>query len=252
MKNSKNVEKIKEESDETSNKIIRNIILFTIFPVILLVVSLILTANHRLDNNLSVVSYAINSGISTMSSFGGGEAFISIAEGFFVEPGYIPANLYYSQIVSIANALPGPILVKVIAAVGFQFGIISYGSLSLGILLAALGTSIAVSTSAIIALIVLLFFDKLRSSPRLGLIQGYILPVVCGMLISTSLAMFYESQKIIDNSIGNKAIIPGSILILLLYLLIDWISNKLKWNDLYVLLFSAVLTLGGFMLVIRI
>jgi chromate transporter len=252
IKQSNKGENIQDKSDKTTKKIIRNMIFFTILPVTLLIIALVVTPKHPLDNNLSVVSYGINSAISTMSSFGGGEAFISIAEGFFVEPGYVPTNLYYSQIVSIANALPGPILVKVIAAAGLQFGIIHYGSTALGILFAALGTSIAVSISAIIALIVLLFFDKLKSSPRLGLIQGYILPVVCGMLISTSLAMFYESQKILVNSIGNTAIIPGSILILLLYLLIDRISNKFKWKDLFVLLFSAGLTLGSFLLVTNI
>ena len=241
-------EKVKEENDSTK-KILRNIIYFLLLPVVLLIVSLVLTSGQQLENNLSVMGYFINSAISTMTSFGGGEAYISIAEGFFVEPGYIPANLYYSQIVSIANALPGPILVKVIAAIGFQFGIIHYGSTPLGILFATLGTSVAVAVSSIIALIVLLFFDKLRSSPRLALIQRYILPVVCGMLISTSLAMFYEAQKIIANALSDKGIVPGSVLILLLYLFIDRISNKSKLSDLSILLISAGLTLGLFLLV---
>ena len=72
---------------------------------------------------------------------------------------------------------------------------------------------------------------------------------VCGMLISTSLAMFYEAQKIIANALSDKGIVPGSVLILLLYLFIDRISNKSKLSDLSILLISAGLTLGLFLLV---
>ena len=60
--------------------------------------------------------------LSSITSFGGGEAYIAVADGYFVQPGYVDAGTFYTQLVPIANALPGPILVKVAAGIGYLTG----------------------------------------------------------------------------------------------------------------------------------
>lgn len=60
---------------------------------------------------------------SAVSSFGGGEAYVGVADGFFVQSGMVDRHVFYTQLVPIANALPGPILVKVAAGIGYLAGL---------------------------------------------------------------------------------------------------------------------------------
>lgn len=236
-------ETVKHTEEKTNyRKIIRNIGIFIILAVVVLIITIVATTNLQNTSALSVTDYTVNSAVSTVTSFGGGEAFISIAEGMFVNTGYVEPDIYYSQIVSIANALPGPILVKIIAAVGFEFGKISYNSSFIGILIAVLGTCVAIGVSSIVALLVYLGFDKLKDAPRIHQIQNYILPVVCGMLVSTCLSMLNEAQKIFTGNYGKAAAWPGTIVIAVVYLVVSVLSKKKKWSDIKILLSVAAIT----------
>ena len=50
--------------------------------------------------------------LSSVMSFGGGDAYLSVAQGLFVEGGVINNADFYGNVVSVANALPGSILCK--------------------------------------------------------------------------------------------------------------------------------------------
>lgn len=66
-----------------------------------------------------VLNFLVQGLMSTVISFGGGEAYITIAETIFVSGGFIPSEVFYGQVLPVANALPGPILSKVLAAIGY-------------------------------------------------------------------------------------------------------------------------------------
>lgn len=133
-------------------------------------------------------------GLSTLSSFGGGEAYIGVADGFFVLPGLVDRAGFYTQLVPIANALPGPILVKVAAGIGYLFGL-QWGIWSaLG--LAAAASAISVGACCAIAMPVLGAYERLKTNPVVINIGRYILPVICGLLISVSATMLNVSAEV--------------------------------------------------------
>lgn len=140
--------------------------------------------------------------LSTVTSFGGGEAYIGVAEGFFVRSGLIGTQEFFTQLVPIANALPGPILVKVAAGVGYSFGATS-GPLAAWVLAAA-AMLITISASCAVALPVLATYDSLRDHPLMINIGRYIMPVICGLLIQVCASMLEVSASVAE-SVGVAA-----------------------------------------------
>jgi len=221
--------------------IIRSIAIFIAIPIILCLLILLIYPNLFFAGKHSFMSYALNALISSVTSFGGGEAYISVADGFFVQSGFIPQEIYYNQIVAISNALPGPILVKVAAAVGYYVGFVKGGIIA-GLLLAMIGTSLSVGASSVFGLVILATFNSVKDSVRLSLIKKYILPIICGLLISTTLTMLNEMLKI---TVNIKHVNPFISMFGIVAIYVSmWIAHK-KYHigDLYILLGGGLLTL---------
>lgn len=137
---------------------------------------------------------------STVTSFGGGEAYVGVADGFFVASGIVESEVFYGQVVPIANALPGPILVKVAAGVAFLSG---------GWILAASAFVVAVASCSAVAGGVLAGYDRARNSLIIRNISTYILPVICGLLASTAVSMLHSNARI-----GGEAAVAPVLIIL--------------------------------------
>lgn len=149
--------------------------------------------------------------VSTVSSFGGGEAYVGVADGFFVATGLIDSTLFYGQIVPVANALPGPILVKIASGVAYGVGV-EAGSVFAGIVFAIAAFLITVGGSASVALLLLAGYDRARNSLFVRNISAFILPVICGLLAATSLSLLHASAGIADGAgVPAVAAIVGSI-----------------------------------------
>ena len=50
-----------------------------------------------------------------MAGFGGGDAYLTIADGLFVQSGMVTDDYFYSQLIPVTNVLPGSILCKILA-----------------------------------------------------------------------------------------------------------------------------------------
>lgn len=176
---------------------------------------------------------------STMTSFGGGEAYIGVADGFFVHSGLVDSDMFFTQLVPIANALPGPILVKVTAGIGYVFGaeITTLAAWTLG--LAAI--LISVGTSCAIAIPVLGAYDTLGDHPLMSNIATYILPVICGLLIQVSASMLEVSASVgAETGIAGPALIWTSLAIIAVLS----VAHIRKWvPDMLVLAACAVASL---------
>ncbi len=188
-------------------------------------------------NEQSVFGFLTNALLSSFTSFGGGEAYVSVGDGYFVHTGYVSPAIYYNQLVAAANALPGPISIKLVAGIGFVFGT-NIGGIGFGWLLALAGCSIAIACSAIVAIVMYLFFDSLSHSPRVLLMKKYMLPVICGMLISTMFSILVEALGIIKNTL-SVAPAFGLVAIALLFALMLFLHKKYQVNDI------ILLTIGG-------
>lgn len=140
---------------------------------------------------------------STVTSFGGGEAYVGVADGFFVAGGNLESSVFYGQVVPVANALPGPILVKIAAGIGFVLG----GEMGLPVAGAAF--LVAVGSCSAIAVAVLAGYDRARNSLLIRNVSMYIMPVICGLLASTSVAMLHSNVRI-----AAEANVPAPVTVL--------------------------------------
>jgi len=84
--------------------------------------------------------------------------------------------------------MPGPVLMSVVTSVGYIYGNITYG-VGFGWLFGLLGFVLAVTATATGALSLYTVFEFLKNSHRLRMIVQYIMPVVCGMLVTTALSL---------------------------------------------------------------
>lgn len=179
------------------------------------------------------LTFLANILVSTITSFGGGEAYVAVADSVFVQGGYCDPEVFYGRVVPVANALPGPILVKIAAALGFVWGLNQVGVAS-GVVLAVSCTMLAVGACCALALLVLNYYDALKDSPFILSLKKYILPVICGTLISTSLSMMYESMKI-TGQYGFSA--PWTFIVMAVCVAATfWIYAKYHLHDLVLLI----------------
>ncbi len=236
IKDAKSGEKKEKSKFKISKQAYISIGLFIAIPVVLFILLMLLSPSGE-----NMGTFAGDVAISTVTSFGGGEAYVSVADGIFVQSGMVDAGDFYNKVVAISNALPGPILVKIAAGVGFILG----GSLSgvlYGWLLAIFAMSVAVGACCIISIVVLLGYDALKDSRALMMVKQFILPVVCGMLISTSLSMMIEGIKVTAGlGISGFAALPIMVLaIATLY----FVHKRYHLSDLVLLCGSAVISLS--------
>ena len=199
---------------------------FIALPVILLAFGIFF---GWLGMTWSLFAFLWNVTISSITSFGGGEAYVAVADSVFVQAGYCSADVLYGRIVPVSNALPGPILVKIAVAVGYVWGNESFGEYG-GMLVAALCGMLTVGTCSAVALVALNYYEALKNSPFIHALKRYILPVICGTLISVSLTMLFESLKITKQyghtPINSAGVIAFCIVVTFL------VSSRVKINDL--------------------
>ncbi len=116
--------------------------------------------------------------------------------------------MFYGQVVPVANALPGPILVKIASGLGYVIGFDLAGP-ALGAVLAVSAFLASIASCSALALGVLAGYDKARHSLFVRNIASFILPVICGLLASTSVSMLHSNAVI-----GGEAGVPPVLIVL--------------------------------------
>lgn len=132
---------------------------------------------------------------STVTSFGGGEAYLTVAEGIFISAGFIPAEAFYGQILPAANTLPGPILLKVLSGIGYIWGV-RLGGQPLGWLAALFGLVLGVAASGFVFAFAYALYHRFSSLMIFRTLREWILPIICGLLLSTLLSLCNEMLRI--------------------------------------------------------
>lgn len=135
--------------------------------------------------------------LSTLMSFGGGDAYLTIAEGLFVEPGLITENQYYSQIIPVVNVLPGSILCKTLASVGYYIVFNLTGSLWAGILFAVAGFICSIAISCGFFMLIYHFYNDLVSLWAFRLIGRWIRPIIAGLLLDIVLSLVNQCVTVL-------------------------------------------------------
>ncbi len=174
--------------------------------------------------------------LSTVTSFGGGEAYLSIASGMFVSSGAVSTADFYGQLVPVANALPGPILVKLLSGIGYLIGV-GQGGMTSGFLFALVGFGAGIGATNFVCVVVHTLYSSFTELKTFQVIKQWILPVICGLLITVVLSMLCEILKVTQTvGIGN---IPSIFMIMALYFLIKLLTEKYKLNDILLIILAG-------------
>lgn len=126
--------------------------------------------------------------LSSITSFGGGEAYVGVADGFFVQAGFVSPDIFYGQLVPVANAMPGPILVKIASGLGYGFGAETGGPVT-GTAFAVICFFVSIAACSAVALAVMAAYGRVSQSRFVQDLGDLILPVICGLLLTTSVSM---------------------------------------------------------------
>ncbi len=240
---------IRRNKTGTKSKVIfkkSDLIIVGVFLLIPVILALMVQFLIPMSSGHNVMDFLVQVSSSTITSFGGGEAYVSVADGIFVQGGYIEPDKFYTRLVPVANSLPGPILVKIAAGIGYLFGEQGSGPLA-GWILSMTAAAMAIGVCSGLAVLVMSLYDSVKEWEFIANLKKYILPVICGMLLSTSCAMLFESMKIT----GEKGI-PGFVslpAILLSVYGIYLLHKKFHLHDVVLLLIAAVASLGALVMI---
>ena len=213
-----------------------NLVLFILLSIIFI------TAAYFLSGNLDVWDFSGRVVSSSLTSFGGGEVYYAVSESVFVDSGFTSRVFYDSHIAGVAGAMPGPVLVAIASGIGYGFGE-SFGGVGYGWMFGLLGFSLAVAATAVGALSLYIFFDALNDSVRIQTIIRYIIPIVCGMLISTALSL--ASQASLTLAVEGIHPVVSLGIVVSIFLLLTYINKKYRIRDVILLLLCGFGTLAA-------
>jgi chromate transporter len=171
---------------------------------------------------------------SVLLSFGGGDAYIVIAKGLFVDS-MVSWYDFYGQIVTASNAMPGSILCKMLTGVGFMIGK-AIGPLA-AFLIGLAGFGCAVGVSGLTFLLAGYAYDLFENLDSFKMIRNYIRPIIGGLLLTVSLSMLQNNIEI-----AQTYEIPMSAVVLLtvgILLLLCFLRKQKKTRLVTMILLSA-------------
>ena len=155
---------------------------------------LTLPALFSYDNGLLL--YVVKGCLSTLISFGGGDAYLAVATGMFVSAGIISRADFYNKVVATANAFPGSILCKVLSGVGYFAGYRATGSIAVGLLVALAGFAASVATSGFTFSVVACIYERFEQIRLFHIIRNIIRPIISGLLITVAISFFTECMNV--------------------------------------------------------
>lgn len=197
--------KMKEKfSGKQIKEIAKEIFLWIVFLVVLCIPALLVAPRSVLFIGQGL--------LSALMSFGGGDAYLSVAQGLFVDSGMITSELFYGNVVTIANILPGSILCKVLSGIGYTWGFSRTGTVFGGICVAVAGFASATAASCAVFCVVKILYDKWKKMEMFQAMNDLIRPIVSGLLISVGISLF-NTNCTIENQAGWAW---GSIAVLML------------------------------------
>lgn len=186
------------------------------------------------------INYIINGLISCFVSFGGGSAYLTAAEGFFVETGMISEGDFYGSIVTTVNILPGSTLGKMLSGVGYYVGL-GQGGIETGIIAAWSGFCCGLSGSCIVVLFAQNMFFKFVGRNTFVLLKRWIRIVVSGLMGSVIIGLFSQCLGVAVQYNCPRMLVVIEMLII--YLINVCLDMKFKNNMWFCVVISSIVAL---------
>lgn len=177
---------------------------------------------------------------SSIMSFGGGDAYLIVADGLMVETGMVTADYFYGKLVPIVNLLPGSILCKTLTGIGYFMGYDINGSQLQGLLVALMAYSSSVMASGAVFCAGYYVFQKFKKLNVFNLITRMIKPIISGLLFGVIMALICQ-----NTSIGTTADFGAgvAVLIMLAIYVLDVFMSLRKCSNAVIVTVSGILSL---------
>lgn len=140
------------------------------------------------------LAYTRNGLLSSFISFGGGDAYLTVADGLFVSTELVSEDAFYGTIIPLVNLLPGSILCKALSGIGYWLGYTRAGSIWGGYVVALLGFACSFAASCGIVSLVGTLYRSCGELPIFQAIKQWIRPVVSGLMLNVILSLVYQSR----------------------------------------------------------
>lgn len=189
-------------------------------------------------------AYIIQGLESTIVSFGGGEAYLTVAEGMFLSEDGLSTSQLYGQLLPVVNSLPGSILCKMLSGCGYYLGLNSSGSPWVGFAAALAGFAASVTASCAILILLIYFYQKFEEVKVFTMLKKCIRPIVGGLLLSTGASLLYSCMTVAV--MKGWAKLPFFLLAAFMIALASILKRKTKIPDIVLILSFGAVTLGIF------
>lgn len=177
---------------------------------------------------------------SAIISFGGGDAYLTVADGMFVSDGIIQESDFYGRLVIIANVLPGSILCKILAGVGYYIGYYHGGIVS-AMAMAAAGFACSLTGSCAAVSLIRYFFDTYEKIKVFQMLKSWIKAIISGLLGNVILSLLNQTIMVGKNYECSSLVIIAELLFI--YLLNLYMERRLKCGTWLNVIVSCALAL---------
>ncbi len=181
--------------------------------------------------------------MSAVLSFGGGDAYLAIANGMFVNTDMVSYSDFYYKVAATANALPGSILCKILAGMGYVIGFGTQQHMGTGIWMSVCGFACSVAASGATFSAVMYIYEKFENLDIFHIIKIYIRPIIAGLLLTVSASMLYQNMQIASGNhwpVVTILALTGGI-----YWINVWWKRRGHLRPIYMVLLSAGISLGA-------
>ncbi len=178
--------------------------------------------------------------ISSLLSFGGGDAYLTIADGLFV-PDFISGNEFYNHLVLIVNVLPGSILCKTLSGIGYAYGEAVGGSVWAGYAMALAGFACSIAASCGIFFVIYHVYEWLERINVFVIIKKVIRVIVSGLLLTVMAGLIKSGIEM--NSNEQMPWFTVLAIIFIIYALNLFLYHKGKCKNLAMILISFTLSI---------
>ena len=213
------VQSIRESANQKqfpTKKLAKSVVSWLIFTVILSIPAIYLSRE--------MIRFIGTGFLSSVMSFGGGDAYLSVAQGLFVDSGSISYHEFYGNIVSVANALPGSILCKILTGVGYVIGYDMNRSVLEGLMVALCGFACSVAASGAIVVLVRAVYDKYENLRIFAVVKHFIRPIISGLLLNVAISLYLSGIAV--QAQANLTAGMLCIMTLVIILLNLWLTKK--------------------------
>lgn len=187
------------------------------------------------------VMFILRGLLSSLLSFGGGDAYLTVAESLFVDSGLITQEAFYGRLVTIVNVLPGSILCKTLSGIGYYIGYHS-GGIVPGILTALAGFACSVVGSGSVVSFAQYFLRHLEQVRAFRMLKSWIKVIISGLLGTVMLSLIRQCIRIAETYQYEKAYVLIGLVVLCAVNLI--MEKKTKVSTWICALSSGILAWG--------